>query len=155
MAFYQFKRQQLIHTDIKTLWDFISSPANLSKITPERMNFTITSDGIDKMYEGMIISYKVNLVPFLKNIWVTEIATIEDQHYFIDTQLIGPYKLWHHQHILEKTENGILMTDIVSYCPPFGFLGRIANVLFINRQLKHIFDYREKKLNKIFKKSLP
>ncbi|MCU4165353.1 SRPBCC family protein [Carboxylicivirga caseinilyticus] len=155
MAFYQFKRQQVIHTDLKTLWDFISSPANLSKITPEGMNFTITSAGIDKMYEGMIISYKVNLLPFIKSTWVTEITTIEDQHYFIDTQLIGPYKLWHHQHILEQTESGILMTDIVSYCPPLGLLGRIANTLFIKRQLKNIFDYREKKLNQIFIKPLP
>ena len=47
-------------------------------------------------------------------------------------------------------DNGILMTDIVSYQPPFGLLGRFANFLFIRRQLDTIFRYREKALQKRF-----
>ena len=42
------------------------------------------------------------------------------------------------------------MTDIVTYIPPFGILGRIANIIFIKNKLKAIFDYRENKMNLIF-----
>jgi hypothetical protein len=42
------------------------------------------------------------------------------------------------------------MHDIVHYKAPFGFLGRIANALFIKKKLKEIFDYREQKLNQLF-----
>jgi len=42
------------------------------------------------------------------------------------------------------------MTDIVSYKPPFGFLGSIANSLLIKKQLHNIFDYRKKAIGKIF-----
>lgn len=152
MAFYQFRRQQLINTNQETLWNFISSPGNLSKITPEHMNFHITTPDLpDKMYKGMIIAYRLRLFSAFKATWITEISNIEEGKYFVDTQLIGPYKLWHHQHILTPADNGILMTDIVSYAPPLGIFGRIANYLFIKRQLNNIFNYREKALNNLFK----
>ena len=43
------------------------------------------------------------------------------------------------------------MKDIVTYVPPFGIIGSLANSLFIRRKVNHIFDYREKVLERIFK----
>lgn len=71
---------------------------------------------------------------------------MEDEKYFVDEQRVGPYALWHHQHLIEPSGNGVMMTDIVSYKPPMGILGRIANALFIRRQLEGIFKYREEAL---------
>ena len=82
--------------------------------------------------------------------WMTEITHVEDRKFFVDEQRVGPYKLWHHQHILEEREDGILMKDIVTYEPPFGFLGRIANGILIRRKLNQIFDYRFKVLEERF-----
>jgi ligand-binding SRPBCC domain-containing protein len=77
MAFYQFKREQFIQADLATVWDFISSPANLKKITPPYMGFDITSGDLpEKMYQGMIISYKVSPFWGIKTDWVTEITHI-------------------------------------------------------------------------------
>ena len=42
------------------------------------------------------------------------------------------------------------MRDIVTYQPPMGVLGSVANVLFIRRQLNQIFNYRRKVLNNMF-----
>jgi ligand-binding SRPBCC domain-containing protein len=42
------------------------------------------------------------------------------------------------------------MKDIVSYQPPFGFLGALANRLFIRKKLNEIFDYRRIALEKRF-----
>jgi len=44
----------------------------------------------------------------------------------------------------------VLMTDIVSYKPPFGFLGSIANSVLIKKQLRKIFDYRKTAIEKMF-----
>jgi len=60
----------------------------------------------------------------------------------VDEQRSGSYSIWHHEHKLEPVEGGVLMSDIVSYKPPFGFFGSIANAVFIKKQLKEIFDYR-------------
>lgn len=143
MAFYQFQKEQKINASIEEIWDFISSPGNLKEITPDYMGFNITSkNNTEKMYEGMIISYLVSPVLGLKTKWVTEITHVRDKKYFVDEQRVGPYSLWHHQHIIEPITNGVLMKDIVSYEPPFGFLGAIANNLIIKGKLNEIFDYR-------------
>ena len=115
------------------------------------MGFDITSEDLpEKMYEGMIISYKVSPLFGIKTTWVTEITKVKDKRYFVDEQRIGPYKIWHHQHFLEEKDGGVLMSDIVSYQPPFGPLGNIANSLIIKNKLNEIFAYREKVLNELF-----
>lgn len=151
MAFYQFQKRQEIKTTIDEIWEFISSPANLKEITPDYMGFDIkTKDLPDKMYAGMVISYAVSPLLGIKTTWVTEITQVMDKKYFVDEQRVGPYSLWHHQHIIEPLEDGVLMTDIVSYQPPFGFLGALANKLIIKNKLNEIFDFRTKAIEKRF-----
>ena len=151
MSLTQLFYEQKINTDLDNLWKFISSPKNLSKITPSYMDFKILSKVPNEMYEGLIISYTVKPILGVKMNWVTEITHIKDKKYFVDEQRKGPYKMWHHEHILIETDNGIIMKDIISYIPPFGVLGKILNVFFIKRQVEGIFKYRTEVLNKIFK----
>ena len=153
MAFYQLTKTQKLPTTIPEIWDFISSPINLKEITPEQMGFVVTSDnGEEKMYPGMIITYKVSPFLGIKLNWVTEITQVRENEYFIDEQRVGPYTMWHHQHKIESIVGGVLMTDIVTYQPPFGFLGAVANTLFIKKQLEQIFDFRTIALEKRFGK---
>lgn len=153
MAFYQFKQEQKIPASIDAVWSFISSPDNLKEITPDYLDFKVTSkSGGDKMYAGMIITYIVKPLLGLPLKWMTEITHVKDNEYFVDEQRVGPYKMWHHQHKIEAIEEGVLMTDIVTYIPPFGFIGAVANRLFIKRQLKGIFDYRTVAVEKRFGK---
>ena len=149
MAFYQFERTQKVNASKEEVWDFISSPVNLKEITPAYMEFDIISKNpSQKMYEGILISYQVKPLLGIKTNWVTEITHINDGHYFIDEQRMGPYKMWHHQHFIEEISGGVLMKDIVSYIPPFGFLGAIANQLIIKSKLEQIFAFRKVALDK-------
>jgi len=151
MGFYQLHEKQKVPATVDEVWDFISSPANLKKITPGYMGFEVTSELVSqKMYPGMIISYKVSPVPGIKMTWVTEITHVKDKEYFVDEQRVGPYTLWHHEHKIEAIEGGVMMTDIVSYKPPFGFLGSIANSLLIKKHLREIFNYRKQAIVRIF-----
>lgn len=151
MGFYQFKRSQLIAAPQNEVWDFISRPENLKQITPPSMGFDITSGDLpEKMYAGMIIGYRVKPLLGMLTTWITEITHIRDQFYFVDEQRMGPYKIWHHQHILEPAGSATRMTDIVSYAPPFGLLGKLANRLIIRKKLREIFDFREKAMERLF-----
>jgi len=98
----------------------------------------------------MIISYKVSPVLNFKVDWVTEITHVKENEFFVDEQRIGPYKLWHHQHHLIQMKEGVLMRDIVTYQPPFGILGALANKLLISKKLNEIFNYRKVVLEKKF-----
>ena len=148
---YSLKTIQQIPTDIETAWNFFSNPANLKDITPTNMGFkTISKHHGEKMYAGQIIEYKVSPFPGIPLYWMTEITHVEDKKYFVDEQRYGPYSLWHHQHHFKEINGGVEMTDIVHYKIPFWILGDIANSLFVNKQLKTIFDYRFKKVEELF-----
>jgi ligand-binding SRPBCC domain-containing protein len=153
MAFYQFIKTQKLPSTLNEVWDFISSPSNLKEITPKDMGFDVTSkNGGEKMYPGMIITYKVSPIFRIKLNWMTEITHVMENEYFVDEQRIGPYSMWHHQHKIEAIEGGVLMTDTITYKPPMGILGTIANSLFIKKQIQQIFDYRTIALEKRFGK---
>lgn len=153
MPFYQFTQTQKIPASLEVVWNFISSPNNLKEITPDYLSFKVTSNSSsDKMYAGMIITYIVKPILNIPLKWMTEITHVKDKEYFVDEQRVGPYKLWHHQHKIEAIEGGVLMTDIVTYIPPFGFIGTLANKLIIKKQLQEIFNYRTIALEKRFGK---
>lgn len=139
---YTLKVSQWLNISMNEAWEFFSSPGNLAKITPPHMGFIITSGSPAKMFAGQIITYKVSPIPGIKTNWVTEITHVEEHHYFVDEQRFGPYSMWHHEHHFEIQDNGVLMTDRVSYKLPFGFLGKIAHWLFVKKQLQQIFEFR-------------
>lgn len=150
MKIYEFKTEQLLKANIEIIWNFFSNPKNLNDITPSSLQFQITSEASLKMYEGQIISYKIKLLPLIKQTWITEIKSVKEKKCFVDEQRFGPYKFWHHKHIFEETNNGVLMTDLVHYIMPFGFLGIIARNLFVKNMLNSIFSFRHKYLEKKF-----
>ena len=61
MKSYHLTFRQNLPISLAQAWDFFSSPLNLAKITPSDMAFKVTSDSNfeQKMYPGMIITYKV------------------------------------------------------------------------------------------------
>ena len=149
--YYQLHKEQKLNAKISDVWNFAVSPKNLQRITPDKMGFEITSkNSEEKIYPGMIITYKVSPILNIKMNWVTEITQVKENKFFIDEQRLGPYKMWHHQHIFIDNDDHVLMKDIVTYIPPFGILGDVANKLFIKRQLNEIFNYRFVEMNKIF-----
>lgn len=147
---YTLEVKQILKTDIETAWDYFSSPKNLAEITPKHMGFYITSKEVEEMHQGQIISYIVHPFKFISTNWVTEITHVKDNFFFVDEQRFGPYSMWHHEHIFNKTEEGIEMTDRISYKPPFGFLGRLLEPLLVRPQLLKIFNYRYQKLEALF-----
>ena len=148
---YTLRAEQTIDLSLEKAWNFFSSPENLEKITPTHMGFKITSTVDKKAYAGQIITYKVGVLPGIKINWVTEITQVKDNHFFIDEQCFGPYKMWHHEHWFEELPNGkTLMKDKISYKIPFGFIGHIAQTIFIKKQLKGIFKHRFTTLENVF-----
>jgi ligand-binding SRPBCC domain-containing protein len=150
MSVKKLKTVQRLPVSLEQAWDFFSSPKNLNEITPEDMTFEITSEVPEKMYPGLLISYKVRPLMNIPFNWVTEITHVQDKAFFVDEQRVGPYKMWHHEHHFEEVPGGVMMTDILHYDVGMGFLGWIASKLFVDKRVREIFDYREKKLLQLF-----
>ena len=152
MKSYHVTFHQKIPASLETVWDFFSSPNNLSKITPKDMAFEVTSkqEPNEKMYPGMIITYKVSPMLGVKLNWMTEITQVSELKYFIDEQRFGPFKFWHHQHHFKAIEGGVEMTDHLTYGLPFGIIGLIAHGIFVKNRLQEIFEFRKKEAVRLF-----
>lgn len=154
MAVHTLKRVQRLPISLEKAWEFFSSPLNLKEITPPYMGFDVKSDPafLQKMYAGQVIAYTVRPLLGVSLFWMTEITHVADKQFFVDEQRVGPYAIWHHQHHFKAIPDGVEMTDLVHYKIPLGWLGDLANRLFVRRQLEAIFDYRWKKLEEMFGK---
>ena len=156
MKIYNLTRKQILPIGIQEAWEFFSSPHNLSRITPAHMGFRIVyMSGGPEMYPGQIIRYVVQGLPGIAMNWTTEITHVHRPHYFVDEQRFGPYALWHHQHHFKAVDGGTEMTDEVNYAIPLGILGRLANRLFVEREVNRIFDHRHTVLESFFKQPKP
>ena len=71
-------------------------------------------------------------------------------HKFVDVQLKGPYKLWHHEHRFIPEGNGTRIIDEVQYQLPFGVFGSIAHSLKVKRDVETIFNYRTEAVRRLF-----
>lgn len=150
---HTLKRAQQLKCDISTAWKFFSAAKNLAEITPDDMNFIVRTELQDEeIYEGMLIDYYVSPLFGVKLKWQTEITQVEKNKSFTDFQKKGPFKLWNHHHEFVSNEQGVLMTDTVTYELPFGFLGEIAHKVMVKNKLEHIFSYRNKILEIKFNK---
>ncbi|MCT4287241.1 hypothetical protein CMU71_06535 [Elizabethkingia anophelis] len=140
---YHLYREQQLNCNIEEVWDFFSSPLNLSKITPQDMKFTVLSDLKNTpIYEGMEIDYLVSPVLGIPLKWKTRITQVNYQKSFTDLQAKGPYRYWNHYHEFIENDKGVLMKDSVNYELPFGLLGKLAHSLFVHKRLKGIFEFR-------------
>jgi len=151
MAVHSFEKVQCIPASLEKVWDFFADPTKLPSITPPYMQFQVISrDRGDRIYAGQVIEYRLRPLPWFRVYWMTEITHVKQGVYFVDEQRRGPYSLWHHQHHFRTTQTGVEMTDIVHYEIPFGFIGGLANALFVQRKLKELFRYRFERVEEIF-----
>lgn len=150
MRIYRLETVQKLPISQKEVWDFLSDPKNLKRITPDYMGFEILSGAVDKMYAGQIIQYLVTPVMNIPTKWVTEITHVDEGNYFVDEQRFGPYSLWYHKHFLKPIPNGVEMVDIIDYKIPLGILGQLVHPILVAPKLKEIFEYRKQALIELY-----
>ena len=147
---YVLSREQRFAQPRAELFEFFADAGNLSTITPPFLDFRILTPMPMEMRAGARLDYRIKLYG-LPVTWKTLIESFDSPTSFVDTQIEGPYRLWHHTHTFEDTEDGgTLMRDIVRYRLPFGPLGKLTHAVMIKRTLKRIFDFRYDKLREIF-----
>jgi len=147
---YRLYARTFLPYAIEDVFDFFSDAHNLQEITPPWLNFVVLTPKPIDMHSGALIEYKLRLrgVPIR---WRTEILDWEPPHKFIDTQIKGPYRLWHHEHRFTEMNSGTLMEDEVIY-KPLG--GALVNTFFVARDVKRIFSYRAETLKGVLRERL-
>jgi ligand-binding SRPBCC domain-containing protein len=143
------RREQRLPGPPDAVFPFFADAGNLEAITPAWLGFRIVTPRPIDMRVGALIEYRLRLHGVLVS-WLTRIEewdTDPTHPRFVDAQLSGPYKLWHHTHEFEPDgAGGTIMRDTVRYALPFGPLGEVARRLIVSRDLEAIFDFRAERV---------
>ena len=139
---HTLEREHHVDAAPEEVFDFFADAMNLQRITPPWLGIRVLTPPPIAMAPGARIEYRLRLhgLPLR---WLTQISVWEPPHRFVDVQLRGPYRLWHHTHSFEPDGDGVRVRDVVRYALPLGPLGGLANAAFVRRDLARIFDHRQ------------
>ena len=149
MTVHLLTRQQELQGTPAEVFPFFADATNLEALTPPLLEFEVTTARPIAMHAGTLIEYrlKVHRIPVR---WRTLIEEWQPSERFVDRQLKGPYKLWHHTHTFEPLPGErTLMHDVVRYSVGYGPIGDVAKRLFVGRDVEAIFDYRAEVIDEL------
>ncbi len=135
----RLRRETVVARGLQETFAFFADARNLEALTPRWVGFEILTPTPIEMRPGALIDYRIRVhgVPLR---WRTEIVVWEPPHCFVDVQVRGPYRWWHHTHRFEACEGGTRVIDEVEYRAPLSW---ITHPLMVSRDVARIFDYRE------------
>jgi len=124
---------------------FFADAANLERLTPEWVQFSILTPLPIVMRAGLEIDYRIRLhgVPLP---WRSRIDVWEPGRCFVDRQIAGPYLWWRHEHRFETSGGSTRVIDEVEYVPRAAWM----TARLVRRDVERIFRYRQKALQEIF-----
>jgi ligand-binding SRPBCC domain-containing protein len=141
-GYHTLQREQRLPGRPDEVFGFFADAGNLEAITPPWLAFSIVTPQPIEMRVGALIEYRLRLHG-LPVSWLTRIDVWDPGRRFVDVQLTGPYRLWHHTHEFEPLgEDATLMRDTVRWALPLGPLGEVARRAFVQRDLDRIFAFR-------------
>lgn len=142
MRLHELHQSQVVAAPLKEVWHFFSQPANLRHLTPPGVSFEQVGGDPAPMYAGQMLWYRLRPLPFLSQLWVTEITHVVPEVMFVDEQRAGPCRLWHHVHRFRAVEGGTEIVDHVVYAMPFWPAGEVAHALYVRPMLEKVFAFR-------------
>jgi ligand-binding SRPBCC domain-containing protein len=164
--------EQWVPVPLERVFLFLANPSNLPRIMPPQTGTKLiqlklvsppciaeecatVADRTPLASVGSEIVTSFRVLPFFpfRAQWTALITEFEWNHHFADIQKQGPFKSFHHRHELTAEvrgqATGTIVRDLINYDVGFGWVGTLAQKLFIRRQLERTFEYRQQTLEKL------
>jgi ligand-binding SRPBCC domain-containing protein len=75
----------------------------------------------------------------------SRITACDRATYFVDEQVAGPFVGWRHaHHFTQRPDDTTLMRDVIEYAAPYGLLGRLAEVVFLDHYMAGLIMTRNR-----------
>jgi len=107
------------------VFPFFADARNLDAITPAFLRFRVLTPGPIQMKVGTRIDYSLRVHGFPIS-WTSEITVWDPPKCFVDVQIRGPYRRWHHVHSFEGLGPCTRVIDEVEYACTGGRLEHLT-----------------------------
>ncbi|MCB0361117.1 MAG: TIGR01777 family oxidoreductase [Bdellovibrionales bacterium] len=142
-----FKTEHWFTAEANEVFSLFRDAKNLEKITPPWLRFKLLNQSTENIEKGTLIDYVISIRGFPIK-WKTEIQNWNPPHLFVDDQIKGPFKRWHHAHQFDPYPKGILMKDQIVYQVPFGRLGSLLIERYVRKDIMRIFAFRKQSIDR-------
>jgi ligand-binding SRPBCC domain-containing protein len=129
------------------VFEFLRRPANLPELSPPDLHLRV-ADAPERLELGSRLT-------LLARHWgvpqrsVHEVTALEPDALLVEEQREGLFRRWVHAQRFAQSPEGTQVTHEIEFEPPGGLLGLAATPALIERELRWIFDYRERKLQEV------
>jgi ligand-binding SRPBCC domain-containing protein len=76
-----------------------------------------------------------------------QVVKLEAYNHFTDQMIEGDFKCFVHHHYFKPSGNGTMMRDVLDFESPYGWLGKIVDILFMKTYLKKLLIERNRELS--------
>jgi len=139
-----FEYSSVIPASREKVFDYASDMENVPEIMSSDYKIEPTSP-VTKIKKGSEYELRITRMG-VSVLWGVVIEEIEPGHFVRNRQSHGPFALWVHTQKFEDHGQETLVTDFIEYDVPFGLFGKLADDLFVRRDLQSIFAHRHEKI---------
>lgn len=130
-----------IDAPVEIVFD-LSRSIDLHKISTQQTN----EEAIAGKTSGLIelnetVTWRARHLGFTQ-ILTSKITDYNRPFFFADEMIEGAFKKFRHEHRFESYGERTEMVDIFEYKSPFGFIGKIADFIFLKKYLYHLLKKR-------------
>jgi ligand-binding SRPBCC domain-containing protein len=108
----------------------------------------VTSIASDLLGPGAVVTWEATHFGARVRL-MSKITQFDAPHSFEDEQIAGPFQSFWHRHEFDSQNGVTVMTDLVRYQSPFGFLGTLAERVFLDRYLHALLERRAAHLREL------
>ena len=143
MKTYTVERTVQIAAPIQAVFAFHLDFKNLALISPSWMKAELLDEkgmGSEKMMKLRVTQYGV-----FTSTWVVKIDEYDPPMHLTDLVISGPLPYFRHSRSFHQPSDGCTeLTDKLEYALPFGFIGKIANKISVQRMMEQMFEHRHR-----------
>ncbi len=145
MKTYLLEREVWLPAPRPRVFDYFADAANLAQLTPPELGFELLTPPPARVTAGARFAFRVR-ARGLPLRWQSVVTRCEPPAMFVDEQVRGPYRLWHHVHQFAEHDGGTVMRDEVRWAVHLPWL---VGAL-VRRDLERVFDYRAEAMRRLF-----
>tara|TARA_B100000795_G_scaffold225955_2_gene181823 strand:- start:127 stop:603 length:477 start_codon:yes stop_codon:yes gene_type:complete len=132
-----------INAEKKIVFD-LSRSIDLHKISTQHTNEEAVAGKISGLIEmNESVTWRAKHFGVYQKL-TSIITAYERPNYFVDEMQKGAFKRFKHEHHFEELNGKTLMIDLFDYQSPLGFLGKIADKLFLEKYMTELLIERNR-----------
>ena len=153
------KIETRIKGDVKVVFDLARSIDLYLISTSGSKERAIAGKTSGLIEEGESVTWRAKHLGVYQNL-TSKVTLLQRPNYFVDEMQSGAFKSFKHEHFFEQKENYVIMKDIFTYHTPLGWLGKLADFMFLKKYMYQFLESRNRILKSFvesgeWKNSLP